>query len=182
MNHYQLLEPKSKSIDLRGEKIVFSEGAEGELRKILSCGTIVCKMNKIYWHGAHTTHRNMYHLVWVPKYRKKILEGVVKERLEELFRTIAEVNEWEIQELNIQLDHVHIMIQIPPNITVATVVQRLKGASSHIIRKELPTIVKKYLWGKDFWADGYFCETSGSLSEDKLRMYIQNQSPGVRTS
>ena len=129
---------------------------------------------KKYWQGAHTTHRNMYHLVWLPKYRKKILSGVVKERLEELFKVCAEVNGWEIQELNIQEDHVHMVIQIPPNISVCKVVQFLKGASSKTIREEIQE-VKKYLWGRDFWAEGYFSETFGTCSEETILNYVRNQ-------
>ena len=66
---------------------------------------------KKYYYGAHTKHRNMYHIVWIPKYRKKALQVKVKELLEQHLRQYAEVNGWEIQELNIQLDHVHLMIQ-----------------------------------------------------------------------
>ena len=130
---------------------------------------------KKYWHGAHTTHRNMYHIVWLPKYRKKILEGKVKERLEELLRECAEVNSWEIQELNIQLDHVHLLIQLPPSISVSKAVQFLKGLSSRTIRSELSQEIKNMLWGKDLWADGYFSETVGSCSEETIRNYIKNQ-------
>jgi putative transposase len=129
---------------------------------------------KKYWSGAHTKHRNMYHLVWLPKYRKKILDGNVKIKLEELFRTCAEVNGWEIQELNIQVDHVHMVIQIPPSVSVSRVVQFLKGTSSRFVREELPE-VKKYLWGKDFWADGYFSETVGYCSEETILNYVRNQ-------
>ena len=129
---------------------------------------------KKYWHGAHTKHRNMYHLVWLPKYRKNILHGKVKDRLEELFRTCSEINGWEIQELNIQLDHVHIVLQIPPNISVSKVVQFFKGASSRVVREEVPE-VKKFLWGKDFWADGYFSETVGNCSEETILNYVRNQ-------
>ena len=129
---------------------------------------------KKYWHGAHTTHRNMYHLVWLPKYRKKILEGKIKDRLEELFRECADVNGWEIQALNIQIDHVHMVVQIPPSIAVSRVVNLFKGASSNLIRAEIPE-VKKYLWGKDFWADGYFSETFGHVSEETILNYVRNQ-------
>jgi putative transposase len=130
---------------------------------------------KKYYHGAHTTHRNMYHIVWLPKYRKKILQGKVKIRLEEYLRECAEINDWEIQELNIQLDHVHLMIQIPPSISVSKAVQKLKGAASHILREELSQEIKKMLWGDSFWSDGYFCETVGQCSEETIRNYIKNQ-------
>lgn len=116
----------------------------------------------------------MYHIVWLPKYRKKVLKGRVKERLEVLLRTCAEINNWAIQELNIQLDHVHLLIQIPPSISVSKVVQLLKGAASKLIREEIPE-VKKYLWGNDFWADGFFCETVGHCSEETIRNYVKNQ-------
>ena len=96
----------------------------------------------------------MYHIVWLPKYRKKILQGKVKGRLEEYLRECAEINDWEIQQLNIQLDHVHLMIQIPPSISFCKAVQRLKGAASHILLSELPQEVKKMLWRDSFWQRG----------------------------
>ena len=129
---------------------------------------------KKYWQGAHTKHRHMYHIVWLPKYRKKILLDEVKEKVEKLLKECADVNGWEIQELNIQSDHVHLMIQLPPSISVSRAVQLLKGISSKTIREELPQ-VRKMLWGKDFWADGYFSETVGTVSEERIRNYIKNQ-------
>jgi putative transposase len=111
----------------------------------------------------------MFHIVWLPKYRKKVLTGKVKERLEGLLRECAEVNGWEIQELNVQLDHVHILIQLPPSISVCMAVQLFKGASSRALRLELPEI-KKLLWGKDFWADGYFSEAVGCEQKCYLRL------------
>ena len=131
---------------------------------------------KRYWHGAHTTHRNMYHLVWIPKYRKKILVGNVKRRLEELLREIAETNGWEIHELNVQIEHVHMVVQLPPSISVSEAVQFFKGNSSRMIRKELPE-VKRMLWGADFWADGFFSETVGQCSEEVILNYVRNQKP-----
>ena len=131
-------------------------------------------MAKKYWHGAHTTHRHMYHIVWLPKYRKKVLEGNVKSRLGELLRECAEINAWEIQELKIQIDHVHLVIQLPPSVSVSKAVQLLKGISSKMLRTELPEI-KKFLWGNDFWADGYFSETFGHCSEETILNYVRNQ-------
>ena len=101
---------------------------------------------KKYWHGAHTTHRHMYHIVWLPKYRRKVLEGKVKQRVEDLLQEIATFNGWEIQELSVEMEHVHLMIQIPPSVKVSDAVQFLKGTTSKTIRKEHPEI-KKYLWG-----------------------------------
>lgn len=117
----------------------------------------------------------MYHIVWIPKYRKKILQGKIKARVEEHLRECAEVNDWEIQELNVQLDHVHLMIQIPPSVRVCDVVKALKGSSSRIVRAELPQEIRKMLWGPSFWADGYFCATAGHNSEEAIRNYVKNQ-------
>lgn len=98
-----------------------------------------------YWTGGHTKHRIMYHLVWIPKYRKRVLKGDIALRLKELFYECAEMNRWSIEELNIQVDHVHMMIQLKPNVSVSTAMQFLKGGSSKVIRKEFPEL-EEFLW------------------------------------
>lgn len=129
---------------------------------------------KKYWHGAHTTHRLMYHLVWVPKYRKRLLHGQVANRLKELLEECADMNRWTIEELNIQKDHVHMLVQMRPDVSVSKMIQLFKGSSSKAIREEFPEL-REFLWGKNFWADGYFAETAGQLNEEKIREYIRNQ-------
>ncbi len=128
----------------------------------------------MYQTGRHSKYRLMYHLVWIPKYRKRILKGELKTRLEELFRQCAEMNDWHIEELNIQVDHVHMLIQIKPTISLSAAVQLLKGGSSIVVRKEFPWL-EEFLWGTSFWADGYFAETVGKVNESTIREYIQNQ-------
>lgn len=93
-----------------------------------------------YWTGANTKHRLLYHLVWIPKYRKRVLLGKVVVRMDELFREAAHVNRWVIRELNIQRDHVHMLIQVEPRVSVAKVVQVLKGGTSIKIRREFPEL------------------------------------------
>ena len=127
-----------------------------------------------YWAGSHSKHRLMYHLVWIPKYRKRILTNKLKVRVEELIRECADVNKWEVHELNVQVDHVHLLLQISTNVSLGKVVQIIKGGSSKVIRKEFPEL-KEFLWGDSFWADGYFAETVGQLNEDRIREYIKNQ-------
>ncbi len=116
----------------------------------------------------------MYHLVWIPKYRKRVLKGKVAERIAELLQECADMNRWKIEELNIQIDHVHILVQMRPEISVSRMVQLFKGSSSRVICEEFPDL-KEFLWGKSFWADGYFAETCGQLNEARIRDYIQNQ-------
>ena len=127
-----------------------------------------------YWTGAHTTHRLRFHLVFVPKYRKRVLTGPVAVRLEALLREACEVNEWHLHELSIQTDHVHLRIQISPRESVGSVVQRLKGGTSRILRAAFPRLTE-FLWGTSFWAVGYFAESVGKVDEATLRRYLQNQ-------
>jgi putative transposase len=129
-----------------------------------------------YWKSAHTKHRMIFHIVWIPKYRKRVLEGEVAKRIEELIRECVEVNGWEVKELNVQKDHVHLLVQLKPNVTVSKAVQLFKGKSSYIIRKEYPYL-KEFTWcgSKSFWADGYFVDTVGQVTEEIIKDYIRNQ-------
>ena len=135
----------------------------------------LCKTEVMrYWKGSQTKYRLMYHLVWIPKYRKRVLTGEVAERIKELLHECADMNRWKIEELNIQKDHVHVLVQMRPEISVSRMVQLFKGMSSRVIRQEFPEL-QEFLWGKSFWADGYFAETSGQINEERIREYIRNQ-------
>ena len=127
-----------------------------------------------YWTGAHTKHRLQCHLIWIPKYRKRVLRGKIAIRLKQLLYEACKVNRWWIGELSIQVDHVHMIIQIKPSNSVAEVVQILKGGTSRVIRKEFPEL-EEFLWGDSFWADGYFAESVGQIDEEVLIKYIRNQ-------
>ena len=127
-----------------------------------------------YWTGAHTKHRLQYHLVWIPKYRKRVLLGKVAVRLKKLLYEAASVNRWYVHELSIQRDHVHLLIQIEPEMSVARAVQLLKGGTSFKLRKEFPEL-EEFLWGDSLWADGYFAESVGSTQEETVRRYIREQ-------
>ncbi len=116
----------------------------------------------------------MYHIVWIPKYRKRVLRGAIADRIEELIRECAEMNSWLIEELNIQPDHIHMLIQLKPDISVSTAVQYFKGGSSRKIRLEFPEL-EEFLLGDSFWCDGYFAETTGYCDIEKIKKYIQNQ-------
>ncbi len=119
------------------------------------------KMEITYLSGSHTKHRVMYHLVWIPKYRKRILIGKITTRLKTLFEQCAEVNS------------VHILVQLRPHISVSKAVQLLKGGSSIKMMEEFPEL-EEFLWGDSFWGDGYFIETVGKVNK-KIRDYIINQ-------
>lgn len=127
-----------------------------------------------YWTGSSTKHRILVHLVWLPKYRKRVLVGKVAIRLRELFYEGAKMNGWWIEELSIQKDHIHMMIQIKPTERVSEVVNRIKGATSRVIRREYPEL-EEFLWGDSLWSDGYFAETVGRRDYASMKKYIEEQ-------
>ena len=126
-----------------------------------------------YWHGGHTKYRLLYHIVFLPKYRKRILKGKIAKRLHEIFYQGANINQWWIEELKILPDHVHMLIQLQSRTSVSKAVQYLKGGSSKILRKEFPEI-EEFLWGDSFWADGYFAETVGTRNYKLVKQYIDD--------
>ena len=131
-----------------------------------------------YWSGAHTRHRLLYHLVWVPKYRKRVLDGEIAVRLQTLLYEASKVNRWWIDELKILPDHVHLMLQIQPSVSLAKAVQVLKGGTSRVLRKEFPEL-EEFLWGDSFWADGYFAETIGAQDYATVKNYIRENSESM---
>lgn len=127
-----------------------------------------------YWTGAHSKHRLLVHLVFIPKYRRRILIGNVAVRLKQLWYEAAQMRRWWISELNIQRDHAHMLVQYRADESVAEVAQTLKGGSSMIIRREFPEL-EEWTWEGGFWADGYFAESVGTAQEEMIRRYIREQ-------
>src|SRR5579872_2604725 len=127
-----------------------------------------------YWVGAHTKHRLMIHIVWIPRYRKRILRSALAKRVEDLIRECADMNRWSIEELNVQPDHVHLVMQFRPDVAISKIAQLLKGKSSRIIRKEFPEL-REFYWGNSFWGDGYFAETVGKVDLETIKNYVKNQ-------
>ena len=123
---------------------------------------------------SHVVYKCDYHIVWVPKYRYRILKGAVKEHLEKDLRTLCEWKKAEIVEVNIQEDHVHLIISIPPKISVSEMMGIIKGKTAIKIFRSYPELKKKPYWGNHFWARGYFVNTVG-LDEDMIRRYVKYQ-------
>ena len=127
-----------------------------------------------YWTGAHTKHRLKYHLVWIPKYRRRVLLGKIAAHLKALLYQAAEMNQWYIEELAVEKDHLHMLVQLRPDTSVAHAVQIMKGGTSRVIRQEHPEL-EEFLWGDSLWADGYFAETVGVFQEEMIQKYIREQ-------
>ncbi len=129
---------------------------------------------KKFWSGAHTKHRLKYHLVFVPKYRRRVLSWKSVPQLKTLFYQACELHWWYIDVLAIEVDHVHMLIQLKPDKSIAKVLQILKGWTSRIIRKEYPEL-EEFLWWDSFWADWYFAESVWEHHEKYIREYISKQ-------
>ena len=103
-----------------------------------------------------------------------MLTGKIKNRIEQLFHECAEINQFEIMELSIQSDHIHILLSAKPRYSPSQIVQFVKGGSSYKIRREFPEL-QEFLWGDSFLADGYFVSTHSVVSESVIRNYIKKQ-------
>ncbi len=123
---------------------------------------------------SHVIYYHVYHIVWTPKYRFLILEGIVKKAVENKIRQISEWNKLEIMEMNIQRDHVHVVLSVPPKISISQVMGYLKGKTAIHIFKSFPRLKKKAYWGDHFWARGY-CSSTVGLDEKKIRKYVKYQ-------
>lgn len=113
-----------------------------------------------------------YHLIWIPRRRRKVLEGAVAERLEALLREKAVELDIEIEHLAIQPDHLHLFVNAPASLSVAQIVFRLKGYTSRVLRQEFAHLRKM----PSMWTTSYFASTAGKVSAATIERYIQAQS------
>lgn len=128
-----------------------------------------------YEKGKHTVYHHRYHIVWITKYRYKVLTYGMKTRIREIIAQVAEEMSIKIENGVISADHLHIFASIPPHIRVSDFVQMAKGRSSRKVQQEFPELKKKY-WGRHFWGRGYFSATSGNITDEVINEYINNHS------
>ncbi len=114
------------------------------------------------------------HVVFIPKYRKPVLTGDVALRVREIIRQIASEHELEILSGKIARDHVHVFLSYRPTQKVSQLMQWLKGISSRVLLQEFPRL-RQQLWGRHFWARGYLAVSSGTITDDMIREYIDAQ-------
>ena len=123
---------------------------------------------------AHVIWHCQYHLVWVPKYRYRVLKGEVKTEVERCIRLFCGQKKVKIVALNIQLDHVHLLAMIPPKVSVSDMMGILKGRTAIRIFKQFPKLKRKPYWGNHFWAEGYCVDTVG-LNAEMIEKYVKYQ-------
>jgi putative transposase len=127
-----------------------------------------------YRYGAHTKSDRKVHLIWVPKYRKKVLVGPVAIRVRDLIRQIATEHELTILSGRVARDHVHVFVSYRAHQDISTIVQWLKGISSRVLLQEFVHL-RKMFWGKHFWARGYMAVSSGTITDEMVEQYIAEQ-------
>ncbi len=123
---------------------------------------------------SHVVYKCDYHIVWVPKYRLRILKGAVKELVDHDIRMLCEWKECVVGELNVREDHIHLLVSVPPKVSISKLMGTLKGKIAIKLFKSYPKLKKKPYWGNHFWARGYFVSTVG-LDEDTIRKYVKHQ-------
>lgn len=123
---------------------------------------------------SHVLWHCKYHIVWVPKYRYRVLKGPISKEVYTCIQSFASQLQCEIEELNVQADHIHLLIMVPPKVSISKLLGTLKGRTAIRIFKQFPYLKKKPYWGNHFWAPGYCVDTVG-LDEEKIRKYIKYQ-------
>ena len=111
-------------------------------------------------------------MVWCPKYRRSVLTGTVAESLSALLSEVCEENNWKILNLEIQPDHIHLFVSIPPSKSVSEAVKRLKGTTARKLFLKHPEL-KKQLWDEHLWSPTYYVGTAGNVSAETIRRYIE---------
>lgn len=128
-------------------------------------------MTQQYRKNSHTVSLVNYHLVWIPKRRKKVLVGEVEKRLRQIIWETCQEKDWVVIALEIMSDHVHLLVNVPPNVAAHEVVKAIKGRSSRYLRQEFPHLLKL----PSLWTHSYFVSTAGNVSSEIIRKYIEEQ-------
>ena len=123
---------------------------------------------------SHVVYKCDYHIVWVPKYRYRILTGAIKELVAKDIHMLCEWKRCEVEELNIQSDHIHLIVSIPPKVSISEFMGTIKGKLAIKLFKSYPVMKKKPYWGNHFWARGYFVNTIG-INEEMIKKYVKYQ-------
>ncbi len=127
-----------------------------------------------YRKASHAAYELHYHFVFITKYRKPVLKGEIAKRTRDLIREICLADDVEIVKGHVATDHVHLLLSMPPQVSPSRVMQAVKGKSSHHLMREFPSI-KRAFWGRHLWARGYFACTTGNVTDEVIKQYIELQ-------
>ena len=127
-----------------------------------------------YRAGSHSRYDLKVHVVWITKYRRKILRGDISLRVRELIREICKANDVIIVTGHVSLDHIHVLLSYPPSLSVSKLVQYLKGKTSRRMLQDYSEL-RKAFWGQPLWARGYFAASVGTVTDEVVKEYIEKQ-------
>ena len=125
------------------------------------------KLNHVVWHCQ-------YHIIWVPKYRYRVLKGEVAHEVHNCIQMFCSQLGCEVVELNIQPDHVHLLTLVPPKISISKLLGAVKGRTAIRVFQKFPYLKQKPYWGNHFWAQGYCVDTVG-VDADMIKKYVKYQ-------
>ena len=125
--------------------------------------------------NAHHVYRLMYHFVWIPKYRHKVFKSPYREVLKDIIRKVGYDYDINIIELEVPLDHIHMVVKSEPKISPSYIMQVIKSISARKFFEFYPNIKNKYFWGGKLWTQSYFVESIGNANEETIRRYVKNQ-------
>jgi putative transposase len=124
----------------------------------------------------HAVGQNSYHFVWCPRFRRKLFRhGELKVACGNILRAICRKHRFEVFELEIGVDHIHLFVDITPNIAISKAFQLLKGISSRMLFKSFPYLLRGYYWKGGMWSRGKFFRSVGNVTSDVIRNYINQQ-------
>ena len=127
---------------------------------------------------SHTKWKCQYHIVFIPKYRKKVLFGQIRNDVREIIQALCKYKSIEIIIGAVCIDHVHLCVSIPPKMKISDFMGYLKGKSTLMLYDRHPELGNK--WDKAFWARGYYVATIGNVTEEAIKKYIEEQSEESR--
>jgi len=127
-----------------------------------------------YRKSSHSVYELKYHVVWITKYRKRVLSSLIGKRLREILKESCMSLDVEIIKGHVSSDHVHMLVSVPPSISVSNLMKSLKGRSSRKLMNEF-RVLKREFWGRHLWARGYFACTTGNVTDEIIKDYIENQ-------
>ena len=127
-----------------------------------------------YRKTSHSVYSLKYHVVWITKYRKAVLRGEIALRLRELVKQTCAQQDVYIESGHVAKEHVHLLMSCPPNVSVSELMKRLKGRSSRILLQEFGELSRQF-WGRHLWARGYFAASSGNVTDEIIKQYIESQ-------
>ena len=132
------------------------------------------RVTTAYRKGSHTVYQCHYHFVFIPKYRKPILRGQVALAVRDLVREVCKAYDIEILKGHVRPDHVHLLLSVPPTMAPSRVMNAIKGRSSNRLMRNFRELNRQF-WGRHLWSRGYFVATSGNVTDDVLKQYIEDQ-------